>query len=93
MHFLGMSVQNQKLPTQFIISRIFWAKIFRIAHLVNYSYLPPWTKPDQNQGRERFSNLDNSGSGREMLFWVGNAISGRGIFYRVPNISFQGFWA
>ena len=33
--------QNGKLPTQLIIFLDFWAKILRIAHPVNYSYLPP----------------------------------------------------
>ena len=29
------------LPTQLIIFPHFWAKIWQIAHPVNYSYLPP----------------------------------------------------
>ena len=36
-----LSAQNWKLPTQLIIMLDFWAKIWRIAHPVNDSYLPP----------------------------------------------------
>ena len=39
---LVKGAQNWKLPTQLIIFLDFWAKILRIAHPVNYSYLPPW---------------------------------------------------
>ena len=34
--------QIWRLPTQLIIFPDFRAKIFKIAHPVNYSYLPPW---------------------------------------------------
>ena len=33
-------LKNWKLPTQLIIFPDFWAKILKLAHLVNY-YLPP----------------------------------------------------
>ena len=36
------TLKNPSLPTQLIIFLIFWAKVLRIAHPVNYSYLPPW---------------------------------------------------
>ena len=36
-----LGAQNWKLPTQLIISLEFGANILRIAHPVNYSYLPP----------------------------------------------------
>ena len=34
-------LKNLILPAQLIIFPDFWAKILRIAHSVNYSYLPP----------------------------------------------------
>ena len=34
-----LGAQNWKLPTQLISFLDFWAKILRIAHPVNYSYL------------------------------------------------------
>ena len=36
-----LGAQNWKVPTQLIIFHDFWAKILRIAHPVNYSYLHP----------------------------------------------------
>ena len=35
------ALKNWRVPTQLIIFPYFGAKILRIAHLVNYSYLPP----------------------------------------------------
>ena len=40
-YFRYKNAQIQRLPTQLIIVLDFWAKILRIAHPVNYSYLPP----------------------------------------------------
>ena len=37
-------LKNWKLPTQLIIFPDFRAKIFKIAHPENYSYLPPWVR-------------------------------------------------
>ena len=36
-----LGAHNWKLPTQLIIFLDFWAKILKIAHQVNHSYLPP----------------------------------------------------
>ena len=36
------ALKNWRLPTQLIIFLDFWAKTLKIAHPVNYSYLPPW---------------------------------------------------
>ena len=35
------ALKNWRLPTQLIIFRYFGANMLKIAHLVNYSYLPP----------------------------------------------------
>ena len=35
------ALKNWRLPTQLIIFPYFWAKILKIAHPVNDSYLPP----------------------------------------------------
>ena len=41
-HYWVLSLQNLKQPTQLLIFLDFGAKILRIAHPVNYSYLPRW---------------------------------------------------
>ena len=42
-HIIWVRVlKNWRLPIQLIIFSYFWAKILKISHPVNYSYLPPW---------------------------------------------------
>ena len=36
------TLKNWRLPTQLIIFPDYWAKILKIAHPVNYTYLPSW---------------------------------------------------
>ena len=44
MYYLGKSAQKSKAAHPVNYFPDFWAKILRIAHPVNYSYLPPCLK-------------------------------------------------